>query len=337
MFVPDQKTNGQIEKTVKMGMVGIDGKTLTFNLADNKVNFEVKEGRIESFPSNDVNYKTPWEGNPKAIDNTKTITMSEVETINEKDGAEAIARVKELHNQREKAEKDFVVDMTLRAAKNIPYVSSVAGHVKQVLYDGDMAGVVSGLVDDIPGVGTVKGIYESISAHSEHLAAIDSEISAQQSSVYDDLFDASSVVVNSSDAGDTDKVISSRLYDLESTLWQYDLEKNGLQSYIYRYERSDYDLHKAKSVEEAQKSVEDFIAQYPSDSDASHLLKGNSGLVIEDDGQDREKDGKVSSQATMEGLQDVTNDSRIAFFNNEETSGYKNWRDFNSNYFGQRS
>lgn len=114
---------------------------------------------------------------------------------------------------------------------------------------------------------------------------------------------------------------------------QYDLQENGLNSYIYRYERIKGEPQPGVTTavpmtpEEATKAVNDFQSNYNNDSDAAKLLKGNSQMVVGDDSTH----GKVVS------AKDVSDEMKSYFssgtINDYSYNRYSSWRNTNDEYF----
>lgn len=188
-------------------------------------------------------------------------------------------------------------------------------------------------MDDIPVLGTVKGVFENVVNHSKKLSSIESEISKEQSKYFSELFDVSSVSIESSKKDNKNMLFFNRTFDLESTLMQYDLKENGLNSYIYRYERAKGEPQPGvptavpMTPEEATKAVNDFQSNYNNDSDAAKLLKGNSQMVVGDD----------STRGKMVSAKDVSEEMENYFgsnpFREYSFDRYSSWRNTNDEYF----
>ena len=128
----------------------------------------------------------------------------------------------------------------------------------------------------------------------------------------------------------------NRTFDLESTLMQYDLQENGLNSYIYRYERAKGEPQDGvptavpMTPEEATKVVNEFQSKYKNDSDAAKLLKGNSQMVVGDD----------STRGKMVSAKDVYEEMEKYFdsnpFREYSFDRYSSWRNINDEYFSDQ-
>lgn len=321
------------DQIIKYEASVINGKTLSFNIDKETAKFEVKEGRILELPFSAVYYYEPWKENTKAIDHTKKIVIKEYETSNEAGSQEASDRIKKLRKEKEEANREFLGNLAVSSTAQIPIVGPIVKKAKQAIYDDKPGEELLGLMDDIPVLGTAKGVFENVANHSKKLSSIQSEISKEQSKYFSELFDVSSVSIKSSEKDDKDVSFFNRTFDLESTLMQYDLQENGLNSYIYRYERMKGEPQDGvptavpMTPEEATKAVNDFQNDYNNDSDAAKLLKGNSQMVVGDDSTH----GKVVS------AKDVY-DEMISYFgsdtfNNDSYNRYSSWRNTNDEYF----
>ena len=325
------------DQIIKFGASVINGKSLSFNIDQETAEFEVREGRILELPFSAVYYYEPWKEKPKAIDHIKKIVVKENETSNEAGSQEASNRIKELRKEKEEANRDFLGNLAVSSTGQIPIVGPIVKKAKQAIYDDKPGEELLGLMDDIPVLGTVKGVFDNVVDHSKKLSSIQSEISKEQSKYFSELFDVSSVSIESSKKDDKNMLFFNRAFDLESTLMQYDLQENGLNSYIYRYERIEGEPQPGSSTpvlktpEEATKAVNDFQSNYKNDSDAAKLLKGNSQMVV----GDYSTPGKVVSAEDVS--EEMENYFRSNPFREYSFDSYSSWRNTNDDYFYKSS
>ena len=245
--------------------------------------------------------------------------------------------IKELRKEKEEANRDFLGNLAVSSTGQIPIVGPIVKKAKQAIYDDKPGEELLGLMDDIPVLGTVKGVFDNVVDHSKKLSSIQSEISKEQSKYFSELFDVSSVSIESSNKDDKNMLFFNRAFDLESTLMQYDLQENGLNSYIYRYERIEGEPQPGSSTpvlktpEEATKAVNDFQSNYKNDSDAAKLLKGNSQMVV----GDYSTPGKVVSAEDVS--EEMENYFRSNPFREYSFDSYSSWRNTNDDYFYKSS
>lgn len=323
------------DQIIKFGASVINGKSLSFNIDQETAEFEVREGRILELPFSAVYYYEPWKEKSKAIDHIKKIVVKEYETSNEAGSQEASNRINELRKAKEEANRDFLGNLAVSSTGQIPIVGPIVKKAKQAIYDDKPGEELLGLMDDIPVLGTVKGVFENVVNHSKKLSSIESEISKEQSKYFSELFDASNVSITTEEDGKRDKTMLffNRAFDLESTLMQYDLQENGLNSYIYRYERTKGEPQDGvptavpMTSEEATKAVNEFQSKYKNDSDAAKLLKGNSQMVV----GDYSTPGKVVSAEDVS--EEMENYFRSNPFDKYSFDSYTSWRNTNDDYF----
>ena len=306
---------------------GIDAHSLNFNFTNGTVDFVVSKGYIkEAFPFTQY-YSDPWGAKPGYPREQTKVHIDKFTTQNQGDMREVNQRIRKLQKDKDKAEKDMYANIAVSATGEIPYVAPVIEVMKKALYDKEEVNL-GDAGDKIPVFKTVKGIYDNVVKYKEKLKSIDSDISRQQSKFYDKLFDTSGVSVDQGSG--KEKVYSNRTYDLQSALMQYDLQENGLQSYIYTYERSDFATHKSKSPKEAGKIVSDFKEFYFGDSDAMKLLRGEGGIVIDDHSKSINGDGKISAQDTFNEFDRLMTGNKVC---DQTYDDFKNWQDFYGAYY----
>ena len=223
--------------------------------------------------------------------------------------------------------------LAVSSTAQIPIVGPIVKKAKQAIYDDKPGEELLGLMDDIPVLGTAKGVFDNVVNHSKKLSSIQSEISKEQSKYFSELFDVSSVSIESSKKDDKNMLFFNRTFDLESTLMQYDLQENGLNSYIYRYERMKGEPQPGvptavpMTPEEATSVVDTFKNNYKNDSAAAKLLKGNSQLVVGDDSTH----GKVVSAKDV--YDEMNNYFNSDPFIDYSFDRYSSWRNTNDEYF----
>lgn len=306
---------------------GIDAQSLSFDFTKGTVDFVVSKGAIKEALPFTKYYSDPWGAKPDYPREQKKVHIDKFTTQNQGDMREINQRIRKLQKDKDKAEKDMYANIAVSATGEIPYVAPVVEVVKKAVYDkeevnlGDAGGKV-------PVVKTIKDIYDDVVKYKEKLKSIDSDVSRQQSKFYDKLFDVSGFSVDQGSG--KEKVYSNRTYDLQSALMQYDLQENGLQSYIYTYERSDFATHKSKSPEEAARVVSDFKEFYSGDSDANKLLRGEGGIVIDDHSDSTNGDGKISAQDTFN---ELDNFMKKDFDDLNSYDDYKTWQNFYGGYY----
>lgn len=306
---------------------GIDAQSLNFDFTKGTVDFVVSKGAIkEALPFTQY-YSDPWGAKPGYPREQTKVHIDKFTTQNQGDMREVNQRIRRLQKDKDKAEKDMYANIAVSATGEIPYVAPVIEVMKKALYDKDEVNL-GDAGDKIPVFKTVKGIYDNVVKYKEKLKSIDSDISRQQSKFYDKLFDTSGVSVDQGSG--KEKVYSNRTYDLQSALMQYDLQENGLQSYIYTYERSNFGAHEAKTPEEANRVVEYFNRNYKKNSDAGLLLRGKDGIKIEDGSKSINGDGKISAQ---DAFNELDNFMKENFDDLNSYDDYKTWQDFYGGYY----